>query len=95
VEVINLGNIIENDNLEIANTSNLQEVVFQDFDPDLQNIISFFPQHEEIISIIETSHVDIHVFFFLQSDFKEQFQGGILKHNPKLVFDKIQFLELI
>jgi hypothetical protein len=88
VEVINLGNIIEKDNLEIANTSNLQEVIFQDFDPDLHNIISVFSQHEEIIPITETSHVDLHVSCFLQSDFKEQFQGSILKDDSKLVFNE-------
>jgi hypothetical protein len=31
VEVINLGNIIEKDNMEITNTSNLQEVIFLGF----------------------------------------------------------------
>jgi hypothetical protein len=87
VEFINLGNVIEKGNMEIANTSNLQEVVFQDFDPYLHNKISVFPQHEEIIPITETSHANLHVSCFLQSDFKEHFQDSILKDDSKLVFN--------
>jgi len=88
VEVINLGNIIEKYNMKIANTSDLQDVDFQHFDPDLHNKISIFPQNEEIIPITETSHADLHVSCFLQSIFKEHFQVGILKDDSKLVFDK-------
>jgi hypothetical protein len=39
---MNLGNIIENDNLEIANTSNLQEVVLGDFDTNAYDLSSVF-----------------------------------------------------
>jgi len=87
VEFINSVNVIEKENMEIANTFNLQEVVFQDFDPYFHNRISIFPQHEGIIPITETSHANLQVTCFLQSDFKEHFQDSILKDDSKLVFN--------
>jgi len=47
-----------------------------------------FHNLKKIISITETSHTDLHASYFLQYDFKEQFQGGILKDDTKLVFKK-------
>jgi len=65
-----------------------KKLFFRDFDPDLHNIISLFSQHEEISPLTETYHVDIHVSYSLQYDFKEKFQCNILKYDSKLVINK-------
>jgi hypothetical protein len=43
---------------------------------------------KKIISITETSHIDLHASYSLQYDFEEQFQGGILKDESRLVFNE-------
>jgi hypothetical protein len=83
---IGLENIIKENNLEIEKASNPQEVISQYSNPDLHNINLTTFQHEEINLFKGTSHVYLCVSCTLQSNFKEQLDGSILKDDFKPIF---------